>query len=602
MPGLFGNQQARYFDVIRQMLIHCLSDSPNTNLDVRTSAVKATSSFVLAHYDEKAIVKQLLDCVPLIISLIAETMLLEGEHCDAILNSVVELAEKSPTFLRHQFDPLIQLCIKALGEDAVVEGRKNLALEIIVSMAEAAPASMRKRGAPYLGQIVTYLLLMMTEIEDDAEWSTTDVVEDDDYDSNAVIGETSLDRLACSVGGKTILPLVISNVSTMLQNPDWRHRHAAMMAVSAVGEGCHSQMLPLLSDMVDGVLPYLKDSNHRVRHAACNALGQMATDFAPDFQEKFHSRVIPDLTTLLDDHANPRVQAHAGAALVNFFEECTPTLIINYLNPVAIKLQEILKLKMEELASKGTKLVLEQTVVTLASLADSAQENFLNFYDIFVPSLKYIITNARADNLKQLRGKAIECVSLIGLAVGKEKFCGDATDVMNMLMKAQTGEEPLADDDPQMAYMISAWARICKILGPQFEPYLPFVMAPVLKAANIKIEVALLDRDDVSTVQQDNDWQCVSLGEQQTFGIKTTGLEEKATACAMVSLISINVQKRLILLFLSISTFSSCVMPGNSSTLSSIMSMKQPRLWSLFLSFIFTMMCVLRPLRACHTS
>ena len=103
-----------------------------------------------------------------------------------------------------------------------------------------------------------------------------------------------------------------------------------------------------------------------------------------------------------------------------------------------------------------------------------------------------------------------------------------------MLLKQQTGEEELADDDPQLSYMISSWARICKILGPDFEPYLEFVMPPVLKAANIKIEVAILDRDDVETVQQNNDWQCVNIGEQQTFGIKTTGLEEKATACQML--------------------------------------------------------------------
>lgn len=44
-------------------------------------------------------------------------------------------------------------------------------------------------------------------------------------------------------------------------------------------------------------------------------------------------------------------------------------------------------------------------------------------------------------------------------------------------------------------------------------------------------EVAVMDRDDVTP---GSDWQCISLGEQQTFGIKTTGLEEKATACAML--------------------------------------------------------------------
>jgi hypothetical protein len=35
--------------------------------------------------------------------------------------------------------------------------------------------------------------------------------------------------------------------------------------------------------------------------------------------------------------------------------------------------------------------------------------------------IAYIIQNANTEELKMLRGKAIECVSLIGLAVGAEK-------------------------------------------------------------------------------------------------------------------------------------------------------------------------------------
>lgn len=329
-----------------------------------------------------------------------------------------------------------------------------------------------------------------------------------------MIGETSLDRLACSVGGKTILPLVLNNISQMLQNNDWKHRFAAMMAVSAVGEGCHDQMLPLLPKIVDGLLPFTTDAHPRVRFAVCNALGQMATDFAPDFQEKFHQTVIPKLLILLDDNENPRVQAHAGAALVNFFEDCPAKIVNIYMDMVADKLEKLLNLKIKELLEKGTKLVLEQTVVTLASLADSSHEYFVRFYDKFVPCLKYLIEIANTNELKLLRGKAIECISLIGLAVGKERFCNDASDVMNMLLRTQTGEDQLADDDPQLSYMISAWARICKILGTQFEPYLPFVMPPVLKAASFKIHVALLDQEDVTAVESDNDWQCIDLGDQ----------------------------------------------------------------------------------------
>lgn len=60
---------------------------------------------------------------------------------------------------------------------------------------------------------------------------------------------------------------------------------------------------------------------------------------------------------------------------------------------------------------------------------------------------------------------------------------------MDLLLKAQTNQEDMADDDPQVSYLISAWARICKIMGKRFEPYLPLVMGPVLKTASLKPEV-----------------------------------------------------------------------------------------------------------------
>lgn len=41
--------------------------------------------------------------------------------------------------------------------------------------------------------------------------------------------------------------------------------------------------------------------------------------------------------------------------------------------------------------------------------------------------------------------------------------------------------------------MISAWARICKILGEQFATYLPLVMPPVMRAASFKPDVAVMD-------------------------------------------------------------------------------------------------------------
>ena len=62
-------------------------------------------------------------------------------------------------------------------------------------------------------------------------------------------------------------------------------------------------------------------------------------------------------------------------------------------------------------------------MTTIATLADSVESHFIPYYDHFMPSLKYIMVNATAKEFRLLRGKTIECISLMGLAVGQEKVC-----------------------------------------------------------------------------------------------------------------------------------------------------------------------------------
>ncbi|CAG2115591.1 unnamed protein product, partial [Medioppia subpectinata] len=61
VPGVFGNQQTKYLEVIRQMLIQYLCE--NSNEEVKISAVKATSAFILVHETEKSVLKQMSDCI-----------------------------------------------------------------------------------------------------------------------------------------------------------------------------------------------------------------------------------------------------------------------------------------------------------------------------------------------------------------------------------------------------------------------------------------------------------------------------------------------------------------------------------------------------------
>ena len=67
-------------------------------------------------------------------------------------------------------------------------------------------------------------------------------------------------------------------------------------------------------------------------------------------------------------------------------------------------------------------------MTTIATVADTAEEKFLHYYNRFMPNLKYIMQNALSSHYRMLRGKTIECISLIGLAVGKEKVRGFSID------------------------------------------------------------------------------------------------------------------------------------------------------------------------------
>lgn len=174
-------------------------------------------------------------------------------------------------------------------------------------------------------------------------------------------------------------------------------------------------------------------------------------------------QVCPNPIKLITTFHIPFYVVELGAALVNFAEDCPKHILNVYLQPLMAKLEGILTSKVNELVEKGTKLVLEQVVTTIASVADTAEQEFVAYYDRLMPCLKYIIENANKDEYKLLRGKAIECVTLIGIAVGSEKFSADATQVMDMLLKTYGNGTELPDDDPQTSYLISAWTRICRV-------------------------------------------------------------------------------------------------------------------------------------------
>uniref|UniRef100_A0A0N4ZZG2 TOG domain-containing protein n=1 Tax=Parastrongyloides trichosuri TaxID=131310 RepID=A0A0N4ZZG2_PARTI len=532
VPNIFGEQMPNYISDIKTIFHSCLCY--NDKLSVRTSAVKAFVAFVVEHENLPKIIQPLADQVPFVLEVCKHVVATEEDDC-TVIQSLCDMASTTPKLINPHLISVLEFCHSTCLKPDIDESYRHSALEVMVAFSETSASVIRKRAAGAIPEMVKICMTLMTAVDEDiSEWcvnDSPDAAEDEEEDYT--VGESSLDRFSCALGGKSLLQPLLSLAGEYLKSSDWKYRHAAIMALSVSGEGCKRQMEPIIENIISTILPYLKDDHPRVRYAACNAIGQMSTDFGPTLQKKCHATVVPALLETLIDLSNARVSAHAGAALVNFSEECPKNVISLYLTDIIAKLEFVLENTFKQLLEKGKKIVLEQVITTVASVADAAKDQFIAYYDRLIPPLKYILKNTTAPEHKVLRGKTIECISLIGLAVGPEKFEPDVNEIMEVLLSSQT--EEISNDDPLLAYMISSWARICKILGEKFGRYLPMVMPAVMKAASLKPDVMLLDEDsaDQNADEYDN-WSFMNLGDNQSLGIKTSGLEEKSTACEMI--------------------------------------------------------------------
>ncbi|GKE90999.1 ARM repeat superfamily protein isoform 2 [Tanacetum coccineum] len=134
-------------------------------------------------------------------------------------------------------------------------------------------------------------------------------------------------------------------------------------------------------------------------------------------------------------------EAHAASAVLDFSDNCTPDI-----SPDGIMG------KLLVLLQNGEQTVQEGALTALASVADSSEEQMQKYYDAVMPNLKAILVNANDTANRMLRAKAIECISLVGMAVGKDKFRDDAKQLMEVLMSLQGAQ--METDDPTANYML----------------------------------------------------------------------------------------------------------------------------------------------------
>ncbi|KAF1824854.1 ARM repeat-containing protein [Dissoconium aciculare CBS 342.82] len=524
-PGIIEKQHE---NIILEVFQRGLNDD---SVDVRIATMLAFSSFFQSLSKKAQPKYQVL--IPSILNTLVPLHEEENsEQLSRALAAIIDLAETSTKMFKSSFSALVGVCIKMIQDKQLEDPARQNAMELMATFADFSP-KMCKSDKDYVTDMVTQCLAFMAEVgaddEDAEEWLAAEDIDFDETDTNHVAGEQVMDRLANKIGGKDLLPPTFIWLPRMLETGSWRDKHAALMCISAISEGCQDLMEAELESVLRLLMPSLEDPHPRVRWAACNALGQMSTDFKGTMQTKWHQVVLPALISILQA-PEPRVQSHAAAALVNFCEEAEKEILEPYLDSLLSNLMRLL--------ASEKRFVQEQALSTIATVADSAESTFGKWYPDLMPALFSVLQQPNEKETRLLRAKAMECATLIALAVGKERMGQDATQLVGILGAVQQGI--VDDDDPQSSYLLHCWGRMCRVLGQDFVPYLQTVMPPLMKLAQAKADIQLLDdAENVAQIEQEEGWDLVAL-KGKYIGIKTSTLDDKFMAIELISVYAQN--------------------------------------------------------------
>jgi importin-5 len=341
-------------------------------------------------------------------------------------------------------------------------------------------------------------------------------MEDDEDFETTRFGMGAIDRLIYTIGEEEMLPILSATIELMLGNNDWRYKYTAVMALSQIGE--YIEDVDKISSVLHMIVGFIKHENPMMRYAACHAIGQISDDMQPKFQEKFGDAIFPELLSLLQTDHVPRVVSHSAAALTNFLEGMK-------FEQVQAQLPLLVELLLN-LAVNGISLVKESALSALSSTVEIAKEKYEPFLNRTLEVLFAYYSDQQYSGrpYKQLKGQAIETLTIIASSVGPDMFRPAAGQLIQLMINLQSSQ--FEQTDPQKSYILAGWQRLCLVYGRELGSHLSNILPGLfVLVENVIREEILSLNDDEKEVPKEGDDQ----------NINTHDTEEAEVAISMLN-------------------------------------------------------------------
>eukprot|EP00406_Dinophysis_acuminata_P058007 CAMPEP_0179276760 /NCGR_PEP_ID=MMETSP0797-20121207/34745_1 /TAXON_ID=47934 /ORGANISM="Dinophysis acuminata, Strain DAEP01" /LENGTH=1120 /DNA_ID=CAMNT_0020985329 /DNA_START=47 /DNA_END=3409 /DNA_ORIENTATION=+ len=451
----------------------------------------------------------------------------EEDLLQEAIQAFIEVACVQPDFFKGQLsqamEPAKTLASLAKSWEGADNGIQNLALEFLVSYLEKRVKWLKNNAPAYFELVLDVCMHLMLKVEDGeqelAAWVARMDDEEGEEDEDELFhsGQEAIDRVVEAATVETLGTALFQLIGAYAGQDPWQAKHAALAAIKQtveyVEEKSHiGQMGQLLLQHVDHPHP-------RVRYTALHALGQLANDQSPHFQESAHPTVMPVLLKKMGDPVD-RVAAMSMSAFSTFAEDLDTSLMLGY----AQGFMETLVGKLQTTQHRGLR---EESITSIAVIAGVIEKDFSKYYDGIMPLLKQFVMHATSEKENRLRGKSFECMSLLGIAVGKEKFLPDAREAIQEMMKTT-----LESDNVQREYIKEASERICQCLKKDFAP---FLQGGLLEG--IFRNLTLVNEPTPAPGKEDDEDDIieVSTGDGKTVRVRTQKFEEMTQSVQLLS-------------------------------------------------------------------
>lgn len=442
---------------------------PTVEAKVQKSAVKAVGQLLSFLADEPD-VDVFAGLIPAILEVAARNVN-DDDLMAAVLDVLYDLAYSPSQSVTVHMLPIVKFTLQCIQTQDLEMGVRDSAALVIATMAEAKPKTFGKEEA-MVAEILETLFTLIENSPDSAAgalfesnpaWREDLDGDGDDFDLDDGPTETSmaqgtLDMLACEIPKKYIFQPVVSRCVQRLNSPQPNHRKAGVASLGVIAEGCAEPLSTHLHELMPFVLKCAQDPDSQVRECACFCLGQISEHCQPDILE-YSEQILPIVFNLLDDKT-VAVQATSCYVLEMFCERLEPEAVRPLLDSLVKKLAGMLE-------SSTKRSVQEMAVAALAATAVAAEEEFTPY----VGGVASLMTKCMAltdENMYSLRGRALECMGHMAIAVGRETFRPYFQVTMECACEGLTRD---STDLHEFAYAV--FANLSKVMKEEFAPALP---------------------------------------------------------------------------------------------------------------------------------